>query len=398
LPSALRAAYSPNCILAILGCFRQALWLATMGSPNDGSTWHHRCRKCCSCLVDLLSSIPFMGIVWTVASLLGLSVTSNSKSKVMEVFEQAGGLESIVSKASLFDSVISILMVLDIIALFSAFLASGKCRDLVFRSKSERCPCLCGCLQCLAGPCALQLLEVIMALCFIVILVLSYIVCVITLFCEGIGAICDSSSEAISSMQQVIEELNKFGVIDMQFDLTEYCGFAEDLGADSVFLFVGLVIMVISQAGLLACLASYKSRVSDAMFVEEKLDEEKKDLTSQLDTVQRSYSNLHEELQRSIGEELEDQLQACERDRDDALKMAREGETEVAVLRKSCEKLQMQNNDFREEIALLRKTDAGVTPMMIGSAFGISPRDATARTTTSDEFQQSWFSCGCDKV
>jgi len=227
---------------------------------------------------------------------------------------------------------------------------------------------------------------------------LSYIMCIIAAFSEGVGLICDSSSEAISSMQSMIDELNKFGLISMQLDFSKYCSVAEDLGAEAVFLFVGLVIMVISQAGLLACLASYKSRVSDAMFIEEKLDEEKRDLTTQLDSVQQSYSNLHdaEELQRSIERQLEEQLRACERARNDALEKAREGETEVAVLRKSCDKLKADNHDLRDEIALLRKTDAGITPMKIGSSYSRS--DIPAQMKTSDEFQQSWFSCGCDKA
>jgi len=340
-----------------------------------------------------------MGIFWTAAMVVSVILCSTSwRDLLTDLEDNVEGMEGLVQQGSIVESVLYLMLMVDAVALLVAFLASGKCRDYVFRSDSTSCPHLWRCFQCLAGPCTILLLQSILAICFFMVLPLSYIVCIIAALAEGVGAVCSSESEAIQDMENVLDKLNEFGLMSIKLDLTKYCSVASAEGAHGMILFAGIFTTVVSAAGLLCCLSSYKSRVADAMFTEEKLENEKKEIADQLDHTQKSYSDLSEaeELQRSIGAELERQLKDCEKEKDAAIDKARECETEVSVLSKKSAKLEAEISELQQELRILRKSE--YTPAVIGAALIVDDRMASKEKVNAEVEPSSWFSCGCEKT
>jgi len=122
-------------------------------------------------------------------------------------------------------------------------------------------------LKRLVGPFSVGVIELSAGVTFLIQLLFSYTFCIVCILITVFSAICNGGSDVIAKAKELTALLsssnNGPGLIK-DFNMDVYCGVASDASGSAVALLVGTVLLVIGQAGLVACMSEYVGRVCHA--------------------------------------------------------------------------------------------------------------------------------------
>eukprot|EP00929_Paragymnodinium_shiwhaense_P020963 TRINITY_DN13805_c0_g1_i2.p1 TRINITY_DN13805_c0_g1~~TRINITY_DN13805_c0_g1_i2.p1 ORF type:complete len:201 (-),score=23.15 TRINITY_DN13805_c0_g1_i2:300-902(-) len=163
----------------------------------------------------------------------------------------------------LYDSTISFTLTffVNAAALGVGFMAAGKTRECIFGARSEGFPWLLSCAQCIMGSCFVRVMRVAIWVTYVMQLVLSYVFLALWVILMILSGVCSGGASVISSAQNLVQNMqdsdsSSSKELAADFDLDKYCGVASSLGSGGLYLFLGCIITVVSQAGMMSCLAS----------------------------------------------------------------------------------------------------------------------------------------------
>eukprot|EP00931_Biecheleriopsis_adriatica_P102952 TRINITY_DN77855_c0_g1_i1.p1 TRINITY_DN77855_c0_g1~~TRINITY_DN77855_c0_g1_i1.p1 ORF type:complete len:411 (-),score=76.23 TRINITY_DN77855_c0_g1_i1:49-1245(-) len=323
------------------------------------------CSRCCGCLGQLLRTIPLMGLLSMAACVAGTGLGLHFLSEMVTNLQRMDGdVPKYAGYLHYLQIAFFAVTAVDLLGTLVGFMAAGAIRDCLFRSDSRRCHRLCCFCQLLAGPCIIRLLQTLIGLLFLVLLLFSYVLLLVSGLVFGAGLLCTASGSTIDNVQKVIDDLNRERILSLNVNLPMYCDVAQNAGNPSLFVFAAIVLLVLVQGSMLACLASYRSRILDAMNTEKTTDAKLKQEEDETERLRASQESLRsaQDLERAVGEELEAQLKAVKKEREDIALQLKEALVEKEAIQTSSQmelsnlraKTQFQISELTDELSRLR--------------------------------------------
>jgi hypothetical protein len=219
-------------------------------------------QRCASCAA-LSSKLPLGAGFAFVLAHIGITIQSVSRRPVLDALEGVG------SGADLFALPAQVFQLPAVLTSLTAFAALGVGCIMAIDSLGwlDNTTKMRHTLRRLVGPFPVGVIELSAGVTFLIQLVFSYSFCIVCVLVQVFSAICKGGSDVIATATNLTALLsssdNAPGLIE-GFNMETYCSVASDASGSAVSLLVGTVLLVLGQAGIVACMSEYVGRVCQA--------------------------------------------------------------------------------------------------------------------------------------
>mmetsp|Transcript_119577 Transcript_119577/g.232796 ORF Transcript_119577/g.232796 Transcript_119577/m.232796 type:complete len:270 (-) Transcript_119577:246-1055(-) len=218
-------------------------------------------QRCGSC-ATWLTVLPLGAASAFVLAHVGIVFQSTARRAVLDALDSIGsGADLIALPTRLFVLPAVITSLTGFAALGIGCILSFDCLRCLGTSKLRHT------LRRLVGPFPVGVIELCTLAAFAMQLLLSYIFCIACILVRVFSTICQGGSDAIAkavNLTSLLRSSDKAPGLIEDFNMDSYCSVASDANESAVALLVGTVIVVLGQAGLMACMSEYVGRVCQA--------------------------------------------------------------------------------------------------------------------------------------
>jgi len=239
---------------------------------------------CCEECSDLLLAFPWGSAISFIGCLVGFAFLKSGRQSVNEALEAMGSKTSGAMRMYSSGLLVSFIacFVVNIIALCVGFLGASKTREFIFGNQSaSQASGLLQCFRALAGPWASKIIMALLTISTTVILIFSYLFMFVMLMLLFLSTTCASGDEAMAALDEFINITNtevpgqpdlhrnwagRIGrSIDSVSPVEEYCKIGANFGGPAINVFLGCVLMVVSQVAMMVSTSTEKERVAMEM-------------------------------------------------------------------------------------------------------------------------------------
>mmetsp|Transcript_36919 Transcript_36919/g.96295 ORF Transcript_36919/g.96295 Transcript_36919/m.96295 type:complete len:330 (-) Transcript_36919:114-1103(-) len=228
--------------------------------PGLPAATAEHCGSACSWLCDVRRETPIGSTLAILASVVGVSMVQSSLGSLLDSMSFLG--QSMEQVANVFGWVMLqfvITLLVNIFALVLAALSTSRTHACAWDWASERARSSMGCITCLTGRCAFEIAAVLVVYTFLVAwalggvaLVVSILLVQVALVCKGGQSVIDSASDLATKLEdfQTNHERIAPGWLEITFtgaDLAKFCDASGDVGRSTLVLFLGCVLLTLSQ-------------------------------------------------------------------------------------------------------------------------------------------------------